>query len=89
MRWITLEDCQQIYVSQINAGTLLRPEILDAAIHAPLQSFGGVEAYPTLIEKVARLTFGIAQAQAYLDGNKRLAWHCAVLVLQSNSVSLD
>lgn len=41
----------------------------------------GQVLFPTLVEKVARLAYGMAESQAYQDGNKRLAWHCAIAVL--------
>ena len=41
------------------------------------------------IDKAARLAFGIAQAQAYQDGNKRLAWLCTVTFLEVNGTSID
>lgn len=37
------------------------------------------------IDKAARLAFGIAQAQAYEDGNKRLAWLCTAPPLPEHS----
>ena len=38
----------------------LRDEgLLDSAIHLPLQTFGGQELYPTILEKAARLGYGL------------------------------
>ena len=36
-------------------------DLLDAALHAPFQAFGGVEAFPSLQQKAARLGFGLIQ----------------------------
>ena len=33
--------------------------LLDSAVNAPFQSFGGIELYPTILEKAARLGFGL------------------------------
>lgn len=88
-RELTIEQCLAIYEQGVQAGPLLHRELLEGAIAAPYASYGGVEAFPTLIEKAARLAFGIAQAQAYRDGNKRLAWLCTVTFLGINGTSLD
>ena len=45
---------------------------LEAAIAAPLQTFGGQDLFPTDIEKIARLGYGLAANHAFLDGNKRI-----------------
>ena len=37
------------------------------------QSFGGVELYPTLEEKAARLLYFIVKNHGFSDGNKRIA----------------
>ena len=68
---------------------MLRRDLLEAVVAAPYASFDGHEAFPTLIDKAARLPFGIAQAQAYQDGNKRLAWLCTVTFLEVNGTSID
>ena len=47
--------------------------LLASAVNAPFQSFGGVELYPTLTEKAARLCYGIAKNHPFFDGNKRTA----------------
>lgn len=41
-------------------------------IAAPLQSFGGEDLFPTDIEKIARIGFGLASNHAFIDGNKRI-----------------
>jgi len=58
--------------------------LLESAIAQPSQSFGGVELYPTLEEKAARLAFGLAKNHAFLDGNKRVATACMAAVLRMN-----
>ncbi|WP_245988383.1 type II toxin-antitoxin system death-on-curing family toxin [[Pseudopropionibacterium] massiliense] len=86
---IGLDLCLKIYWQEVNAGSLCDREKLESTLAQPFQSFGGTDLYPTLIEKVARLTFGIAEAQAFQDGNKRLAWLIAVIFLNLNGMELD
>lgn len=57
---------------------------LEAAVAAPLQSFGGEDFYPTTIDKIARLGYGLAANHAFIDGNKRIGALMTQLLLQWN-----
>ena len=61
---------------------------LEGALARPLASFGGVEVFATLPAKAGALLDGIAQAHAFLQGNKRTAWLAAVTYLGINGLSL-
>ena len=58
--------------------------LLASAVNAPFQSFGGVELYPTLEEKAARLCYGLAKNHPFFDGNKRTALHSMMVFLEVN-----
>lgn len=45
--------------------------LLDAAISQPWQTFDGIDLYPTIEEKAARLSFEIITQHPFVDGNKR------------------
>lgn len=40
--------------------------LLDSALSAPFQSFGGMELYPSMIGKAARLCYGLIKNHALL-----------------------
>ncbi|WP_418598485.1 type II toxin-antitoxin system death-on-curing family toxin [Phascolarctobacterium succinatutens] len=61
---------------------------LEAAVAAPLQSFGGEDFYPANIEKIARLGYGLAANHAFIDGNKRIGALMTQLLLQWNGYRL-
>lgn len=61
---------------------------LEAAVAAPLQSFGGEDFYPTTIDKIARLGYGLAANHAFIDGNKRIGALMTQLLLQWNGYRL-
>ena len=61
---------------------------LEAAVAAPLQSFGGEDFYPTTIDKIARLGYGLAANHAFIDGNKRIGALRTQLLLQWNGYRL-
>ena len=62
--------------------------LLDAALNTPFQTFGGSDLYPDIIEKAARLGFGLIKGHAFLDGNKRIGTHVMLVFLQLNGISL-
>jgi len=93
MVWITVEDAIMIHNRIIEAtGGVdgLRDRAgLEAAVSAPLQSFGGVDLFPSKIEKIARVGFGLASNHAFLDGNKRIGAMMTQLMLKWNGYQLN
>ena len=68
----------------------LRDEgLLDAAISAPFQTFGEQDLFPSLIEKAARLAFGIVKNHPFIDGNKRTSEITLLYFLKINSISIE
>ena len=61
---------------------------LHAAVERPKASFGGTEAYPTLLEKAAALLESMCNNHAFLDGNKRVAYVATGLFLELNGFAL-
>lgn len=78
-------------IIQLTGGkTGIRDEgLLESALASPFITFAGIELYPTLEEKAARLGYGLIQNHAMFDGNKRLAIHCMLLFLLINNVKLS
>lgn len=62
--------------------------LLDSAINAPFQSFGVSELYPSLLEKAARLGFGLIKNHPFVDGNKRIGTHAMLVFLELNNQEL-
>ena len=46
--------------------------LLDSAVAQPQMSFGGVDLYPTIVEKASALGFSLILNHAFIDGNKRI-----------------
>lgn len=92
MIWISAEDVILIHSRVIQgSGGLdgLRGSAgLEAAIAAPMQTFDGQELYPSDIEKIARLGFGLASNHAFVDGNKRIGAMMTQLLLKWNGYDL-
>ena len=100
MIWVNADDVIAIHgqiIKKSGGSDGLRDRAgLEAAIATPLQTFGSVDFYPTVIEKIARLGYGLASNHAFVDGNKRigalmiqllLKWNGYRLVLQKNELA--
>lgn len=71
-------------------GCGLRDEgLLDSAVNAPMQTFGGEELYPTILEKAARLGYGLIHNHPFTDGNKRIGTHAMLVFLDINNIMLS
>lgn len=62
--------------------------LLDSAINAPFQTFAEQNLYPTVLEKAARLGFGLISNHPFLDGNKRIGTHAMLSFLGVNQTFL-
>ena len=92
MIWISAEDVILIH-SRVIEGSggldgLRDRDGLEAAVSAPMQTFDGKELYPTDLEKIARLGFGLASTHAFVDGNKRIGAMMTQLLLKWNGYDL-
>ncbi|MBR1657872.1 MAG: type II toxin-antitoxin system death-on-curing family toxin [Synergistaceae bacterium] len=61
--------------------------LLDSALNIPFQSFGGIEFYPSVIEKAVRLCFGLVKNHPFIDGNKRIGAMVLLSTLDLNNIS--
>lgn len=62
--------------------------LLDAALNAPFATFGGVDMYPSIQQKAARLGYGLVRNHAFVDGNKRIGAHVMLIFLALNGIEL-
>ena len=77
-------------LSQTGGTPGIRDEgLLESAMAAPFQEFSGVQAFPTLQQKAARLGYGIVMNHPFVDGNKRTGAHVLLVLLAVNGIELD
>ena len=92
MIWLTAGDAIATHsrLTQLTGGLdgLRDPVGLEAALAAPLQTFGGEDLYPGDVDKIARLGFGLASNHVFLDGNKRIGALSTQLLLKWNGYNL-
>lgn len=93
MIWIGTEDIILIHskIIQKNGGIdgIRDRSCLESAVAAPMQSFGGHDLFPSDVEKIARLGYGLATNHAFLDGNKRIGAMMVQLLLKWNGYHLE
>ena len=63
--------------------------MLDSALEAPCQTFGGEELYPTTLSKAARLGYGLVANHPFIDGNKRIGIYVMLVFLSVNGYEFE
>ena len=64
-------------------------ELLESALSAPFQSFDGIDSFPSIQQKAARLGFGLIKNHAFVDGNKRIGTHAMLVFLVLNGIEIE
>ncbi len=63
--------------------------LLESALKSPFVTFEGAELYPSILQKAARLCYGLVANHPFFDGNKRIAAHVMLIFLSLNNVELE
>lgn len=90
---LTKEQVISIHSSLVEAtgGTdgVRDDKLLESALEAPFQTFGGNDLYPALIQKAARLGYSLISNHPFVDGNKRIGIHTMLVFLALNGVEIE
>lgn len=93
MRYLTLAEVVELHrrLFQATGGAPGIRDLgaLESAIAQPKASFGGVDLYPTLVEKAAALCVALVQGHAFVDGNKRVGHAAMETFLVLNGAEVD
>lgn len=91
-RFLTGEEVIELHRQSIEryGGThgIREHGLLDSAVQAPQQTFGGTFLYPSLAEMAAAYWFGLVLNHVFLDGNKRIGLRAADVFLALNGLDL-
>lgn len=68
---------------------VLNDGLLDSALQAPFQTFGGEELIPDTKEKIVRLAFGLIKNHAFRDENKRIGALALLTLLELNGYKVN
>ncbi|TEB04395.1 Toxin Doc [Pelotomaculum schinkii] len=62
--------------------------LLDSAVNAPFQTYGGEYLYKSLEAKAARLGYFLIKNHPFVDGNKRIGMLAMMVFLELNGTGL-
>ena len=75
---------EAIYESYGGSCGVLNEGMLDSALQAPFQTFGGEELFPDTKDKILRLAYGLIKNHSFRDGNKRIGALVLLVLLELN-----
>ena len=90
MKYLTKEQVLHLHqtIQETSGGSpAIRDEgLLESALQTPFQTFCGQALYPTVMEKAARLGYGLIKNHPFADGNKRIGTHVMLVFLALNGI---
>ena len=78
-----------IYERYGGALGVLNEGMLDSALQAPFQTFGGEELLPETKDKIIRLAYGLIKNHSFRDGNKRIGALVLLTLLEINGYHVN
>jgi death-on-curing protein len=92
MIYLTLDQVLDIHLACIQAhggnSTILNLGLVDSAVAQPQMTFGGIDLYPTIVEKAAALGFSLTSNHGFQDGNKRVGFTAMDTFLRVNKYKI-
>lgn len=88
VRYLTISEILMVADWHANDYQVLKDNQLHYLVDIVSQRFGETELFPTLYQKAAVYAHHIITGHIFLDGNKRIGMHSALLFLVMNNCSL-
>ena len=88
LKYLTIENILFVAEDHVGDYQLLNESQLHYLVDVVKAKFGDTELYPTPFQKAAVYAHHIITGHIFLDGNKRVGMHCALLFLVLNDYSL-
>lgn len=63
--------------------------LVESAVSNVFDTYFGVNQYPTIEEKAARICYALIKNHAFLDGNKRIGILVMLVLLEINGIVLE
>ena len=80
---------EAIYERYGGALGVLNEGMLDSALQAPFQTFGGEELLPETKDKIIQLAYGLIKNHSFRDGNKRIGALVLLTLLELNGYHVN
>ncbi|MDW8742392.1 type II toxin-antitoxin system death-on-curing family toxin [Streptococcus suis] len=62
--------------------------LVESSLSSAFSTYFGIEKYPSIEEKAARLCYSLVNNHAFLDGNKRIDVYVMLIFLELNGIVL-
>lgn len=93
MRILTVEQVIELHSRLIQATGGLDgvrdAGLVESSLSSAFSSYFGIEKYPSIEEKAARLCYSLVNNPAFLDGNKRIGVYVMIIFLELNGIVLN
>ncbi len=93
INFLTIDDVLKIHEQQLlhfgGASGIRDRSGLEAAVQQPQASWASEYLYESIFDMASVYAYHIAEAQAFVDGNKRTALHVALLFLAVNGYEIQ
>lgn len=93
MRILTVEQVIELHSRLIQATGGLDgvrdAGLVESSLSSAFSSYFGIEKYPSIEEKAARLCYSLVNNHAFLDGNKRIGVYVMIIFLGLNGIVLN
>ncbi|HGD1363067.1 TPA: type II toxin-antitoxin system death-on-curing family toxin [Streptococcus agalactiae] len=93
MRILTVEQVIELHSRLIQATGGLDgvrdAGLVESSLSSAYSSYFGIEKYPSIEEKAARLCYSLVNNHAFLDGNKRIGVYVMIIFLELNGIVLN
>ncbi|MEI4339535.1 type II toxin-antitoxin system death-on-curing family toxin [Streptococcus suis] len=93
MKVLTVEQVIELHTRLIQAtgglGGVRDVGLIESSLSSAFSTYFGVEKYPSIEEKAARLCYSLVNNHAFLDGNKRIGVFVMIIFLKLNGIVLN
>ena len=89
LRYLTIPEILTIAEKHVGNYQILNENQLNYLVEAVGAKFGDIELFPSLFQKAAVYAHHIITGHIFLDGNKRIGMHSALLFLVLNGCTLN
>ena len=87
LKYLTIDDIVRVAEEHEGRYQLLNENQLRYLVQMVGEKIGDTELFPTLAQKAAVYAHHIITGHIFLDGNKRIGMHCALLFFELNGFS--
>jgi death-on-curing protein len=84
---ITLHD--KLIEATGGLGGISDEGLLDSALSSAFHTFDDEELFPSVVAKIARITYSLVCNHPFLDGNKRIGMYVMLVLLDLNQIAVS